>query len=442
MNERDSEAVAAQLVAKGYHLARSEQQADVILLNTCSVRDQAEQKAFGKMSNLAAETRRSRPNTVLGFMGCMAQSRGQDLIDKLPDVDLVLGTQKFHRAGDYLEQILSGERKQICDVEEEKGSESTIRDHISLGKATAKPVTAFVSIMQGCNQHCTFCIVPSTRGRERSRPIDEIVAECEELVAGGTKEITLLGQIVTSYGKREIGTKAGKSAFVQLLEAVHTVDGLQRIRFTSPHPKGYGDDLIDAYQSLPKLCASAHIPVQSGSNRLLKKMHRGYTRERFLEIIEKLRTVNPNIGLTTDIIVAFPGETDEDFEDTLSLVREVEFDNAFVFKYSPRQDTPAANMEDQIPQAINEERHARLLKQVTDIGAKRYEQFMDQRVQILVEGPSKRNPLRLQGRTSCNKIVVFEGNERHIGETIDLDVYRVGAFTLYGDPAIINLDQE
>ncbi len=171
-------------------------------------------------------------------------------------------------------------------------------------------------------------------------------------------------------------------------------------------------------------------------------MHRGYTRERFLEIIEKLRTVNPNIGLTTDIIVAFPGETDEDFEATLSLVREVEFDNAFVFKYSPRQDTPAANMEDQIPQVINEERHARLLKQVTDIGAKRYEQFMDQRVQILVEGPSKRNPLRLQGRTSCNKIVVFEGNERHIGETIDLDIYRVGAFTLYGNPAIINLDQE
>ncbi len=441
MNERDSEAVAAQLVAKGYQIARSEQQADVILLNTCSVRDQAEQKAFGKMSNLAAETRRSRPNTVLGFMGCMAQSRGQDLIDKLPDVDLVLGTQKFHRAGDYLDQILSGERKQICDTDEEKGSESTIRDHISVGQSSNKPVTAFVSIMQGCNQHCTFCIVPSTRGRERSRPINEIVTECQELVAGGTKEITLLGQIVTSYGKREIGTKDGKSAFVQLLEAVHEVDGLERIRFTSPHPKGYGDDLIEAYGNLPKLCASAHIPVQSGSNRLLKQMHRGYTRERFLEIIDKLRAVNPNIGLTTDIIVAFPGESDEDFEATMSLVREVEFDNAFVFKYSPRQDTPAASMEAQIPQELNEERHARLLKQVTDIGAKRYEQFMGKRVQILVEGTSRRNSQRLQGRTTCNKIVVFEGNDRHIGELIDLDVYRVGAFTLYGDPAIINLEQ-
>ena len=187
MNERDSEAVAAQLVAKGYDLATSENQADVILLNTCSVRDQAEQKAFGKMTHLAVETRRSRPNTVLGFMGCMAQSRGQDLIDQLPDVDLVLGTQKFHRAGDYLNQILSGERKQICDTEEERGSESTIRDHLSLGKGSQQSVSAFVSIMQGCNQHCTFCIVPFTRGLERSRSIEEIVKECEELVAAGPR---------------------------------------------------------------------------------------------------------------------------------------------------------------------------------------------------------------------------------------------------------------
>ncbi len=440
MNERDSEAVAAQLVAKGYQLAKSEQQADVVLLNTCSVRDQAEQKAIGKMNHLAAEMRRSRPQTVLGFMGCMAQSRGQGLIDSLPDVDLVLGTQKFHRAGEYLDQLLSGERKQICDVEEEKGSESTIRDHLALGKEASKPISAYVSIMQGCNQHCTFCIVPYTRGRERSRSIAEIVDECERLVANGTREITLLGQIVTSYGKREIGTKNGKSAFVQLLEAVHEVDGLHRIRFTSPHPKGYGDDLIEAYGTLPKLCISAHIPVQSGSNRVLKLMHRGYTRERFLEIIEKLRRVKPDIGITTDIIVAFPGETDADFEETLSLVETVQFDNAFVFKYSQRQDTPAASMADQVPQAINEERHARLLNRVTEIGSQRYDGFIDKTVEILVEGPSRRNPNRLQGRTSCNKIVVFEGQPRHVGTLMDLKVYRTGSFTLYGDPAIVNLD--
>src|SRR5437870_7493504 len=220
MNERDSEAVAAQLVAKGYTLAPSEHVADVILLNTCSVRDLAEQKALNKMENLAADIRRSRPHVVLGFMGCMAQSRGQELIDRLPDVDLVVGTQKFHRTADYLEEIIQGRRAKIVDVGEENGSEATIREHLLNGSAK-KSVTAFVSIMQGCNQYCTFCIVPYTRGAERSRGIDDIVAECRGLISRGVKEITLLGQIVTSYAKREIPATQGKSAFVQLLEAVH-----------------------------------------------------------------------------------------------------------------------------------------------------------------------------------------------------------------------------
>src|SRR3989441_13074487 len=233
MNERDSEAVAAQLVAKGYALAASEATADVILLNTCSVRDMAEQKALNKMENLVAETRRNRPDVVLGFMGCMAQSRGQELIDRLPDVDLVVGTQKFHRTADYLDEIIRGQRAKIVDVGEENGSEATIREHLLNGNAK-KSVTAFVSIMQGCNQYCTFCIVPYTRGEERSRSIPDIVAECRELVSRGVKEITLLGQIVTSYGKRDIPKNDGKSAFVQLLEAVHEVEGIERIRFTSP----------------------------------------------------------------------------------------------------------------------------------------------------------------------------------------------------------------
>jgi len=243
MNERDSEAVAAQLVAKGYSIAPSEHVADVILLNTCSVRDMAERKAVGKMANLAAEVRKNRPEVVLGFMGCMAQSRGLELIDQLPDVDLVLGTQKFHRAADYVDELLSGKRDKIVDVEAEKGSEATIREHLLNGSAQ-KSVTAFVSIMQGCNQYCTFCIVPYTRGEERSRTIPDIVTECRELVARGVKEITLLGQIVTSFGKRDYPPNDGKSAFVQLLEAVHQIDGLERIRFTSPHPKGYGDYLV------------------------------------------------------------------------------------------------------------------------------------------------------------------------------------------------------
>jgi tRNA-2-methylthio-N6-dimethylallyladenosine synthase len=457
MNERDSEAVAAQLVAKGYTLAPSEAVADVILLNTCSVRDFAEKKAVGKMQNIAVDVRKNRPDVVLGFMGCMAQSRGQELIDKLPDVDLVLGTQKFHHAADYLDEILAGRRDKIVDVAAEPGSEATIREHLLYGNVARNgdghrppQVTAYVSIMQGCNQRCTFCIVPDTRGEERSRGIADIVAECRQLVSQGVKEITLLGQIVTSYGKREnvsltpalssFGEEREKTPFVQLLDAVHEIEGLERIRFTAPHPKGYGDDLIEAYARLPKLVESAHLPVQSGSDRVLKLMHRGYTRKRFLGIIEKLRRAKPDIGITTDIIVGFPGETGDDFEQTLSLAREVEFDNAYIFKYSPRRDTPAAGMPDQVPLKIREERNHRLLETINEIGRRKYDAFVGRQTQILVEGPSKKNPARMTGRTRCNKIVVFEGSERHRGQLLDVKITRAGSFTLYGDPAILGED--
>ncbi len=469
MNERDSEAVAAQLVAKGYTLAPSEAAADVVLLNTCSVRDFAERKAIGKMQNIAADVRKNRPNVVLGFMGCMAQSRGQELIDRLPDVDLVLGTQKFHHAADYLDEILAGRCDKIVDVAAELGSEATIREHLLNGSGK-KSVTAYVSIMQGCNQRCTFCIVPDTRGEERSRSIPDIVAECRQLVSQGVKEITLLGQIVTSYGRRgnvslaprgtsgervgargilenglltpalsSFGEEREKTPFVQLLDAVHEIEGLERIRFTAPHPKGYSDDLIESYARLPKLVESAHLPVQSGSDRVLKLMHRGYTRERFLGLIKKLRRARPDIGITTDIIVGFPGETEDDFEQTLSLAREVEFDNAYLFKYSPRRDTPAAGMPDQVPLKIREQRNHRLLETINEIGKRKYEAFVGRRTQILVEGPSRKNPARLTGRTRCNKIVVFDGSERHRGQLLDVKITRAGSFTLYGDPAIINI---
>ena len=440
MNERDSEAVAAQLVSKGYAIAPSEHSADVILLNTCSVRDSAEQKAIGKMQNLAAETRRSRPNVVLGFMGCMAQSRGKELIDKLPDVDLVIGTQKFHRTGEYLDDLLERRKDKIVDIEAEEGSEGTIREHLLSGAAEKKSVSAFVSIMQGCNQFCTFCIVPYTRGLERCRSIDEIVLECRELVEKGVREITLLGQIVNSYGRRDYPKKDGKSAFVQLIEAVHEVEGLERIRFTSPHPKGYGDDLIEAYARLPKLCEHAHLPVQSGSNRILKLMHRLYTRERFLEIVGKLRDAAPGIGVGTDIIVGFPGETDEDFEQTMTLIEEAQFDQAFIFKYSQRRDTPAAKMPDQLPNEVIDERHSRLLELMNQRGSARYQDCVGKTFEILVEGPSRKNPARLSGRTRSNKIVVFEGADRHVGQLLDVKIERASTFTLYGDPAILNLD--
>jgi tRNA-2-methylthio-N6-dimethylallyladenosine synthase len=251
------------------------------------------------------------------------------------------------------------------------------------------------------------------------------------------KEVTLLGQIVTSYGKRDIPIKDGKSAFVQLVEAVHEIEGLERIRFTSPHPKGYGDDLVEAYARLPKLCESAHLPVQSGSDRLLKIMHRGYTRERFTGIIEKLRRTKPGIGISTDIIVGFPSETEEDFEQTLSLAREMEFDQAYIFKYSQRRDTPAAEMPGQLSTEVKEERNLCLLETINQIAATHYKKLVGSRTQILVEGPSKKNPARMMGRTRCNKIVVFDGSERHRGQLMDVKVTRAGLFTLYGDPAIL-----
>ena len=473
MNERDSEAVAAQLVAKGYSLAKSEAAADVVLLNTCSVRDFAEQKAINKMQNIVGTARSEKRDQITGFMGCMAQSRGQGLIDLLPDVDLVLGTQKFHRAAEYLDELLTGKRAKIVDVATEARSEATIREHLLNGSAKTS-VSAFVSIMQGCNQHCTFCIVPATRGEERGRTIPDIVAEARELAARGVREITLLGQIVTSYGRRSTNNlnplapqgpngegargrgrledvlltpafsafgeeREKKSAFVQLLEAVHGIEGLERIRFTSPHPKGYGDDLVDAYARLPKLCECAHLPLQSGSDRILKLMHRGYTREKFLTIIQKLRRARPGIGITTDIIVGFPGETEEDFEQTLSLCREAEFDNAYIFKYSSRRDTPAATMPDQVPQATREERNQRLLELVNEIAGRKYDAFIGRRVQILVEGPSRKNAARYTGRTRCNKIVLFDGGERHRGQLLDVKIECTGSFTLYGDPAVVNL---
>ena len=435
MNERDSEAVAAMLRERGYAITCSESDADVVLLNTCSVRDLAEQKAMGKMSTLA-HLKRSKPELVLGYMGCMAQSRGAALVEKQPAVDLVVGTQRFHHVPDYLDQLfgrsglpaatVSAHRGReaaptttgaIVDIADEAGSESTIRDHV-LGTNGDRQVTAFVSIMQGCEMYCTFCIVPYTRGNERSRPIAEIVDEVRQLVDQGVKEVTLLGQIVTSYGRKEIGKNNGKSAFVQLLEAVHEVNGLERLRFTSPHPKGFGDDLVQAYRDLPNLCEHAHLPVQSGSNRVLKAMNRGYSREWYLKIVDKLRAARPDIAISTDIIVGFPGETEEDFEQTASLMREVEFDQAYIFKYSERRDTPAADMPDQLGDEMKEQRNQVVLQILNERMARKNQTLVGQTVKILVEGRSEKGGRRMLGRTGTNKIVVFDGSERHKGELL------------------------
>jgi tRNA-2-methylthio-N6-dimethylallyladenosine synthase len=358
----------------------------------------------------------------------MAQSRGGELIDQLPDVDLVLGTQKTHRAGEYLDALLSGSRDKVVDTAEEAGSESAIREHLGHGIGNdSRPVTAFVSIMQGCNQHCTFCIVPSTRGEERSRPMDDIVTECRELASRGVREITLLGQIVTSYGRRTIPVQDGRSAFVQLIEAVHAIEGIERIRFTSPHPKGYGDDLVEAYGRLPKLVESAHLPVQSGSNRLLKLMHRGYTRERFLEIIAKLRAVRPDIGLSTDIIVGFPGETEEDFQELLAFLAATRFDRVGIFKYSKEEGTKAAKMDGHLPDEVKADRYDRAMTLLQRLSQERGERFVGRKLRVLVESPGVG---RSEGDAMDIDGIVKVPKKFPVGEFADVTVTGAEAYDL------------
>jgi len=438
MNERDSEQVAHSLLERGYERATRESDADVVLLNTCSVRDMAEQKALGKMGMLGQIAKR-RPETVFGFLGCMAQARGNSLFAEVPHLDLVVGTQKFHRVADYVSELLEKKRTRrmddprfsICDTDEETGSAETIRDH----SLRPRQATAFVSIMQGCNMHCTFCIVPRTRGSERSRSIAEIVEEVRGLVDRGVKEVTLLGQIVNLYGRHEFPVADGKSPFVQLLEAVHAVDGLERLRFTSPHPIGFRDDLVRAISELPKLAEHVHLPLQSGSDRILKAMHRPYTAARYRTLVKQIRETRDEVAITTDVIVGFPGEEEDDYRRTRDLVEEIQFDNAFVFRYSTRQETPAAALP-QIEQRVKEERNQDLLK-VVDASAHRINaRLVGRDLEILCEGPSRTNAARLMGRTRTNKIVVFEGNADYAGELVDIRIAEASGFSLYGTPVM------
>src|SRR5712675_56140 len=453
MNERDSEQVAHSLAARGYERVGHESEADVVLLNTCSVRDMADQKALGKMGMLG-RLAKERPHMVFGFLGCMAQARGASLLKGLPHVDLVVGTQKFHRVADYVDELIKKKnggarppgaphramddlRFSVVDVEEEAGSQSTIRDQ----QLMPRQATAFVSIMQGCNMHCTFCIVPQTRGAERSRSIGEIVDEVRDLVSRGVKEVTLLGQIVNLYGRHEFPKVDNKSPFVQLLESVPEVAGLERLRFTSPHPIGFHDDLIDAISRLPKLAEHVHLPLQSGSNKILKAMHRAYTAEKYLDLVERIRRARNGVAITTDVIVGFPGETDGDYRQTRDLVEKIQFDNAFVFRYSARRDTPAAEMPDQIDEHVKERRNQDLLEVVDESVRRILERLIGNQVEVLCECPSKTNRARLMGRTGTHKIVVFPPSpkgpptgesEELVGELVNVRIERANGFSLYG----------
>src|SRR5262245_23475121 len=422
----------------------------------------ADQKALGKMGMLG-RLAKERPHVVFGFLGCMAQARGASLLKDLPHLDLVVGTQKFHHVADYVDELVARKtenaqhptlnaqrptenrmddlRFSIVEVSEEVGSQSTIRDQ----QLTPKQATAIVSIMQGCNMHCTFCIVPQTRGAERSRSIDEIVAEVRDLVSRGVKEVTLLGQIVNLYGRHEFAKVGNKSPFVQLLESVHEVEGLERLRFTSPHPIGFRDDLIDAISRLSNLAEHVHLPLQSGSNKILKAMHRAYTSEKYLELVERIRRTRNGVAITTDIIVGFPGETENDYGQTRDLVEKVQFDNAFVFRYSPRRDTPATEMPDQIDEHVKEQRNQDLLEVVNKSSRRILERLVGSRLEVLCEGPSKTNRARLMGRSRTNKIVVFPSSpkqrttvdsEELLGELVNVQIERANGFSLYGMPLL------
>ncbi len=442
MNERDSEAVAALLRARGYRIVQDEDSCDVMLLNTCSVRDMAEQKAIGKAGYVSQKKRRN-PRFILGILGCMAQNRGAALLDALPDVDLIVGTQKFHQVPDYLDNLRAAQAAgapvghTIVDIAEEAGSQNTIREHV----LEERQVTAFVSIQQGCNMDCAFCIVPKTRGDERSRPMDDIVRECEELADRGVREITLLGQIVTSYGRRDYAHTGGVTPFVQLLERVNAIPGIKRIRFTSPHPRGFKQDLIDAYGRLEKLCEYVHLPLQSGSDRILKLMNRPYSRERYRQIVDDLRRVRPDMYFSTDIIVGFPGETDEDFAQTRELFEACNYDMAYIFKYSIRTGTPAAEMADQTPDEVKEERNRVLLQILEANSNRRNATLLGTTQEVLVEGPDKKGR-GFMGRTRGNRIVHFEASDRLVGELAPVKINRASTAVLYGELALAGVTSD
>ncbi|MBN1404508.1 MAG: tRNA (N6-isopentenyl adenosine(37)-C2)-methylthiotransferase MiaB [Opitutales bacterium] len=431
MNERDSEALSVMLSTRGYFVVPNEADADVVLLNTCAVREQAEQKAIGKAQHLVSDRRRGLRGAPLrvGIIGCMAQNRGPELFNTIPGVDMVVGTQQIHHVPEFLDGLFAkgADAEPVLALEEEDGSQNAISQHPEGFRATA-----FVSIMQGCNMRCTYCIVPKTRGRERCRSIGDIVAECRGLAARGTKEITLLGQIVTSYGRREIPFVDGKSPFVQLIEAVAEIDGIERIRFTSPHPRGFKDDLVQAFARIPKLMPCVHLPVQSGSDAVLKAMNRPYSAERYLQIVDSLRKAVPHICISTDVIVGFPNESDEDFEATAEVFRRVRFDMAYVFKYSPRPGAPADGLEDNIPEDVKEQRNQVLLGLLGEYSMECNQSYVGKEQEVLVEGRARRGEDRWMGRNPTGRKVIFPAKEDLTGQLVMVHVDSATVTTLEG----------
>lgn len=424
MNESDSEHYAGQLLDLGYEASADYEHADVVVINTCCVRENAEKKILGKIGEMK-RLKRENPDMVLCVAGCMAQEWGKDLQKKYPQVDLVLGTAHVNNFSSILQNHLAGH-----------GCAESVYDDLAImpqefeGSFVRKSnFAAWVPIMYGCNNFCTYCIVPYVRGRERSRSAEAICHEIEKAVALGYKEFTLLGQNVNSYGK----DRGEEEGFSKLLELVDAIPGVERIRYMTSHPRDMSEAVVRTIAESQHICKNFHIPVQSGSSRIMKAMNRGYDRERYLKLVETIRRCVPDAVITTDLIVGFPGETEKDFEETLDLLRTVEYDDAFTFIYSPRKGTPAAGFEAQVPDAVKHERLDRLMALQNEICLKRNKRLVGRTLAVMVEGPSKSNPAMLSGRTDGNDLVLWPKIRDHaLGDLVNVKMERAQTWLIRG----------
>lgn len=425
MNEEDSEKLSGMLKRIGYTPTDDKEKASIILFNTCCVRENAENKVFGNLGALK-KLKKDNPDLIIGICGCMMQQEGMadKILKEFPYVSIIFGTHNAYKFPEYLHRVKS-EGVQIKEI---FNKESEIVEGLPIDRKS--DIKAFVTIMYGCNNFCTYCVVPYVRGRERSRKSEEIIKEIQELVANGYKEITLLGQNVNSYGK---GLEEGIN-FAGLLRKIDKIEGLERVRFMTPHPKDLTDDVIMAIKECKTLCEQVHLPVQSGSSAILKKMNRHYTREQYLELVKKIKAEIPGVTLTTDIIVGFPGETEQDFMDTLTLCEEVKYDSAFTFIYSRRNNTPADMMLNQVPDDVKHERFNRLVEVINKGVAENNKAYENEVVEVLVEGPSKNDETKLTGRTRNGKLVNFVGKETtKIGDLAMVKIVKAQTFSLVGE---------
>ncbi len=418
MNEYDSTQMESLLFSMGFERARRYSEADIIIINTCSVRKKAEQKVFSLIGRLRA-LKRAKPHIVIIISGCVAQSKGERVIERFPHVDIVIGTRAYSRLKDILIQVIDSGQGPICDISMREDFSSSLSTPVV--SRSDFGIKAYITVMQGCDNYCTYCIVPYVRGREVSRTPRDIICEAEYLATQGVKEITLLGQNVNSYGR---GLETYTS-FTDLLKMVSTVNGIERIRFVTSHPKDLSIDLMEAFGSIPKLCEHLHLPVQSGSNKILRKMRRRYTRENYLEKIEKLRSICPDITLTTDVIVGFPGETEEDFMDTYHLIEEVKFENIFSFVYSDRSPARAVSMRPKVDYKVAIERLKVLQELQRNITLAKHKSLEGSKQEILVDGYSAHTEKgQLSGRTRGNLVVNFEGSKNMIGSIVTVEIIK------------------